>query len=102
QRYKASLPRKRFDVDAEKRPVSVAAIIESMKDRIDVLGDPLPAPELWPAVFAALDLAWLAPEEICDDKGKPLEIQYDGGRVTYASFTAMLSKARRQGKPEQS
>ncbi|MBE0591205.1 MAG: hypothetical protein IH616_02245 [Gemmatimonadales bacterium] len=102
QRYKASLPRKRLDVDAAKAPASIAAIIESMKDRADELGDPLPAPELWPEVFAALDRAWLDPEEICDDKGRPVEIRYEGGRIRYSSFKSMLSTARRQVDPEQS
>lgn len=71
----------------------ISEIICSLAMDRDALGDDVPPSELWPELYAALDLKGLNPRET----GDPLEnavIQYDGGTIKYGAFKRQIGRAR--------
>lgn len=83
---------------------NVSAIINNLALMKDQLGDYLrPRDELWPKLIGSLDELGLRPNDIYDDTGKPLSIDYrdgDGksGQILFTSFKVMVSTARKKVK----
>ena len=80
---------------------NVSDIINRLALMIDQLGEYLsPKNELWPKLWGNLDELGLRPNEVYDNSGNPLRIDYrdgDGrsGQITFASFKVMVSTARK-------
>lgn len=80
---------------------NVSAIINGLALTKDQLGDYLsPKDELWPELIGALGDLGLRPNEVYDNSGNPLRIDYrdgDGktGEIKFSSFKSMVSTARK-------
>lgn len=82
---------------------AVSRIIKELANLRDGWGDYRSNRELWPELFSYLDCEGTNPQEINATSGKPLKITYTAtsgknDEITYASFKAMVSTARKTVK----
>jgi hypothetical protein len=101
QAAKAGKNRSRIKVDAGSVAFSISHLVAILATHKDELGDELPARELWDELVAMLSEKDLDPREIRTPTGVPISMSFvandDNERSgqTYASFKAMLTKARK-------
>ena len=96
QRARAKKPRSRLPLSEDADEKSIAAVVRSIAFGRDEIGSFAPAKELWGELFARIDEMHLNPKE--ETMGSALVIYYEGGKIAFNSFKAMLSKERGKQK----